>query len=271
MRPASSFIGGSPRLHLADWGGAGPPLLLVHGMGANSHWWDRCAPLLARRFRVAALDLSGHGDSEWRADGDYRAETWVEDIERARRALGWERFNLCGHSLGARLSLEYAARCPRPLSALALVDFLAEFSGGRFSRPRLAPQPRYPSRAAILKRFRLQPDRTLLSASALAALGRLSIRREGRSFTWKYDWRCFRYRYDPIWPLLPRLPMPTLLIRGRESLVMSAQDLRRAQAALPQARALELPDAHHHAPLDAPAALSRALGDFLAGPAGPAR
>jgi alpha-beta hydrolase superfamily lysophospholipase len=56
-----------------------PALLLVHGMFAHAHWWDFIAPLLADRYRIVALDLTGMGDSDYRYD--YAADTFADELK----------------------------------------------------------------------------------------------------------------------------------------------------------------------------------------------
>ena len=96
-------------------------------MAANGHWWDTTVPALKPEFHPVAMDFSGHGDSPWTDDGHYDAALFTNDIEQARRSLGWERFVLAGHSLGGRIALDYAHRFPERLIAVAAVDFLCEF------------------------------------------------------------------------------------------------------------------------------------------------
>ncbi len=250
-----------------EWGGSGAPVLLAHGMAAHGHWWDRVAPLWSGRLRAAALDFRGHGDSGWLESGDYRPETWVEDIETARAALGWERFVLVGHSMGARIALRYAALHPGRLRGVAAIDFLAELREdrpSRFSRARRRPQPVYPDAEAAAARFRLEPDGTVLSAGELRALGLLSVRPSGEGFSWKFDWRALGVTLEPIWPLLAAVSAPALIVRGGLSTLMSPEEAARAAAGLPRGRAVEIPGAHHHVPLDAPEALAGALADFAA-------
>ena len=76
IKPESSFVEVSgARIHYLRWGDrARPGLLLVHGNAAHAHWWDFIAPFLARDYNVAAMDLSGMGDSDWRTNG-YAMET----------------------------------------------------------------------------------------------------------------------------------------------------------------------------------------------------
>ena len=72
--PANRFARGTDglRLHLLDWGGdLKPPLVALHGMLTNAHVWDFFSLQLRERFHIYAVDLRGHGDSEWAADADY--------------------------------------------------------------------------------------------------------------------------------------------------------------------------------------------------------
>ncbi len=256
-------------IRLRDWGGGGAPLLLTHGMAAHSHWLDRIVPHWEGRYRVAAIDFRGHGESEWTEDGVYTPDTWLTDIETARRALGWERFLLCGHSMGARIALDYAEARPERLRGVVAVDFLCEMrpdaASSRFARARGRPQPFYASEDLIVRKFRLEPDGTALAAEEISALGRRSVRRAEAGYTWKFDWRSFQLRVPPIWPQLSRISPPALLVRGELSTLMTREELARAASGMPAARSLESAGAHHHGPLDAPLALARAVAEWESG------
>ena len=118
------------RLALADWGGEGTPLLLLHGMGGHTHWWDKTAPLLAEHFRVLALDFRGHGDSAWCRPPRYQMTDYVVDIESVRSRLGWDRFHLAAHSMGARAAIHYSVRNPARIEKLAAM--FAFLCGGQY-------------------------------------------------------------------------------------------------------------------------------------------
>jgi len=254
-------------VHLRDWGGPGLPILLTHGMAAHSHWWDEVVPLWGDRFRAVALDFRGHGDSDRSPDGVYSADLWIEDIETARRALGWERFILCGHSMGARIALSYAQRHPRRLRGVAAVDFLPEIHRdrpSRFQRASSRPQPVYRDEDGILARFRLEPGGTTMAPEKVRALGREGVRRGAEGWTWKFDWRCLSLPYPPIWPQLPQIKVPTLMVRGELSVVIGAADFERVTREVPGARGVTIPGAHHHVPLDAPRELAAAVESFAA-------
>ncbi len=253
------------RLHLEDWGGAGPPVLLLHGMMGNTHWWNSAAPLL-KGLRPIALDFRGHGDSEWTADGAYGLEGFLEDIDAAKRGLGLSEFYLVGHSFGARVALAYAAHAPTGLKAVAGLDFLCEFSRrsiGHLARARHRPQPAYGSREEILRRFRLEPGGTVLPSGELERLGERCVRQtpEGR-WTWKFDWRLLGHAYTPVWPLLPEIRIPILAVRGELSPLMPREHLEEI-ARRAGARVREIPGAYHHIPLDAPGETATLLLEFF--------
>ncbi len=265
IEPVDGYTNTKPTLHLADWQGEGRPMLLVHGMAAHTHWWDSCAPLLRESFKPVALDMSGHGDSGRRES--YTTDGWVDDIEQARHALGWGRMTLVAHSLGARVALEYAKRHPDRLHCLVAIDFLPETHAERartFLQARKRPAPRYDSLEETVDHFRLQPRGGTLTKEQLRALGRQSARKRPEGWMWKFDWSALSYDYHPIWPTLPDVRVPTLLVRGELSTVMNEEELERASRALPGARKRTIAGAHHHVPLDRPRELAGAVAEFAA-------
>src|SRR5438128_1702358 len=96
------------RLHLRDWGGEGPPLLLLHGLASSCHIWDLVAPQLRQVSRVIALDQRGHGESE-KTEGGYDFASVTADLRAVVEALQLERPILVGHSWGGNVVVEYAA------------------------------------------------------------------------------------------------------------------------------------------------------------------
>jgi pimeloyl-ACP methyl ester carboxylesterase len=96
-------------------------LLFVHGGGAHSHWWSYIAPYFTRDFRVAAIDLSGMGDSGWRAH--YNSELRAEEICAviAAAQLG-ERPFVIGHSFGGFMTMKVASQHGDTLGGAVIVD-----------------------------------------------------------------------------------------------------------------------------------------------------
>ena len=95
-------------LHYLDYGGPGPQtLVLVHGGGANAHWFDFVGPALACYCRVLAVDLRGHGDSSWAEPPVYTFEAYMQDLRTLFQAEHLTAPLLMGHSMGGILLTQY--------------------------------------------------------------------------------------------------------------------------------------------------------------------
>jgi proline iminopeptidase len=105
------------RINAAEWG-AGPPVVLLHGLTGSLDYWAPFAERLGRRHRVIALDVPGHGLSD--ALDPFTFEEVVEVLERATDRLGVSEPALVGHSFGAPIAVCWAAE--RPVSALVLAS-----------------------------------------------------------------------------------------------------------------------------------------------------
>ena len=101
--------GGGTRLHLVETGDPrGPAILFLHGMSQSWLTWDRqLRSELARRYRLVAMDLRGHGASERPRDGYDDSKLWAADVDAAIRALDLDRPILCGWSYGPLVILDY--------------------------------------------------------------------------------------------------------------------------------------------------------------------
>lgn len=100
----------------------GLPVIALHGWLDNANSFARLAPRL-KGLRLVALDLAGHGYSQHRPVGaGYALVDYVHDVLRVAEQLGWQRFGLLGHSLGAIISVQLAGALPDRISHLALID-----------------------------------------------------------------------------------------------------------------------------------------------------
>jgi pimeloyl-ACP methyl ester carboxylesterase len=120
------------KIQLAIWGKKGGNILCVHGITANSRFWDCLASALSPHHRVMAMDLRGRGLSDKPSTG-YSIEHHCKDISALTHDQGLERFILMGHSLGAFISLVFAAKYPQKVERLILVD-----GGGKLSETQMA-------------------------------------------------------------------------------------------------------------------------------------
>jgi pimeloyl-ACP methyl ester carboxylesterase len=108
------------RLHYLDWGGAGEPLVLIHGLGDTPHYFDDLAPALRDRWRVIAYARRGHGRSEVRSP--YDADTLAEDLRQLLDSLSSPAVHLAGWSLGGRELTRFAELHPARVRTLIFLD-----------------------------------------------------------------------------------------------------------------------------------------------------
>uniref|UniRef100_A0A7C2BG34 Alpha/beta hydrolase n=1 Tax=Pseudomonas graminis TaxID=158627 RepID=A0A7C2BG34_9PSED len=102
----------------------GIPVIALHGWLDNANSFARLAPKL-EGLRILALDMAGHGHSDHRPPGSaYGLPDYAHDVLQVAEQMGWERFSLLGHSLGAIISVIVAAAVPQRVSRLALIDGL---------------------------------------------------------------------------------------------------------------------------------------------------
>jgi len=123
--------GDGVKIQLAIWEGDGKQILCVHGITANCRFWDCLASALALRHRVIAIDLRGRGLSDKPQTG-YSIKHHCKDILALMNDQGLQRAVLMGHSLGAFISLVFAARYPQRVDRLILVD-----GGGKLSETQM--------------------------------------------------------------------------------------------------------------------------------------
>ncbi|MCP1515449.1 MULTISPECIES: alpha/beta hydrolase [Pseudomonas] len=100
----------------------GVPVIALHGWLDNANSFARLAPKLTG-LRIVALDMAGHGHSAHRPPGaGYALWDYVYDVLQVAEQLGWKRFALLGHSLGAIVSLTLAGALPERITHLGLID-----------------------------------------------------------------------------------------------------------------------------------------------------
>jgi pimeloyl-ACP methyl ester carboxylesterase len=119
-------------IQVAIWEGAGKEILCIHGLTANCRFWDCLANALSPHHRVTAMDLRGRGLSDKPPTG-YSIDSHCKDVLALMDDLGLERPVLMGHSLGAFISLVFAAQTPQRVDRLILVD-----GGGKLTETQMA-------------------------------------------------------------------------------------------------------------------------------------
>jgi pimeloyl-ACP methyl ester carboxylesterase len=111
------------RLHYLDWGNPdAPPLLMVHGNRDHAHNWDWVAEGLRDTYHVVAVDLRGHGDSQWSVGSSYGVGDYVYDLAQLIHQQHLTPLRIVAHSLGGMVSLRYAGVFPENVVRLVVVE-----------------------------------------------------------------------------------------------------------------------------------------------------
>ncbi len=129
MEPASKyFYSHRLKLQFWDWGPEGttsnhkPVLILVHGSRDHARSWDWVAPALAEDYHVYAIDLRGHGNSEWGRGAAYTIPEHILDLATFTDIISAYPVRIVSHSLGAIVSLYYTGAYPDHVSRLVAIE-----------------------------------------------------------------------------------------------------------------------------------------------------
>ncbi len=269
-------------IHVVEWGDPeAPPLLLCHGFWDHVRSFATLAPLLARRFRVVAMDARGHGDSDWA--GAYTWVTWVTDIVNVIRDIGQPVY-LVGHSMSGGQTVDASRAAPELVRKLVNIDGfgpppndpnqmseLQELRRYLDYRRRLAQKPDwnpYPTLDELVRRRRAQNPR--LSEAWLRYFLHWGARRGDDGWRWKSDPQMAAgagpWQPDWIGPGFATLRMPMLAIVGSEPDTWGplpeevlADRLRHA----PRLERVTIPGAGHFVHVEQPERTARAIEEFL--------
>lgn len=239
-----------------SWGDvSAPPVLLLHGGGQTRHSWRRTARSLAQAgFHAIAFDARGHGDSDWVEDGDYSDTAMADDLACVVRAMGNARPVLIGASMGGITGLTAVGNGVVDAAALILADVAHVTSLDGFERVR-AFMTRHPRGFASLEEAadaiaEYRGDRR--RQGSLAGLGK-NLRRDttGR-LHWHWDPRFLDNRKEDLSARAERLAqcarqvtIPTLLVRGAHSDVVTPAAVREFLALCPFASHIQVAGAGH--------------------------
>jgi pimeloyl-ACP methyl ester carboxylesterase len=259
-------------------GGDGVPVLALHGWLDNAASWIPLAEHLDG-IDLVALDLPGHGASAHLSPGaDYALSGTVHTVLDAADALGWERFAVLGHSMGAAIGSILAAAAPDRVArflAIEALGALADREDRTADRLRDAVAAR---RALAGKSLRTFPDletaiRARMQANGLSEpVARLLVERGTRAvpggFQWSSDPRltvatAVRMTEGQVRDLLAHIACPTRVIYADPAQPYLPEKLRTERAAvLPDGEVVIL-DGGHHLHMEDPRGVRAAIGDFL--------
>ena len=255
------------------WGNPdNPGIILVHGSGAHSHWWDFVAPLLIDKYEVSALDLSGMGSSDHREH--YSPEVFGEEIIAVAKDSGF--FDnrpsnpiICGHSLGGYMSIHAANLALKTIKGVIMIDSPIrppdfDYSNHQGSGP-IRKRKTYPDKETILERFKLAPDQPTDFPFIIDYIAKKSIQEANGGYEWKFDDTLFSKLGYPHMPKNHafNLMCPLGFIYGEKSALVTKPILNYMKSKFKEdTPIIEIEGAYHHVLLDKPIELAETIKEI---------
>ena len=262
--------------------GQGEALLLIHGMAGSSQTWRGILPQLAKKYRVIAPDLLGHGQSS-KPRTDYSLGAFAVGLRDLLDELGVESATVIGHSLGGGIAMQFLYQHPDYCRRLVLISSgglgpevglilrLLAAPGAELILPVIAPSPVLRAGNSVrswLSSLGLQSPR---GAEIWNAYSSFSDRQTRDAFL-----RTLRsvvdYRGQSV-SALNRLKLreglPTLAIWGEQDAIIPVEHAYSAHKARPDSRLEVLPGVGHFAQVEAPIEVADLIDDFISTTVGP--
>lgn len=271
--------------HYLDWGGSGPRAHLAHATGFCAGTYSPMAERLTPHMRILGLDARGHGKTRAAAD-PRELKNWnifVEDLERFVEFIQ-EPIIAIGHSLGGTVSLLLAVKRPDLVRALILLDptilpyswmwwwSLAKRTGLSKHVPIAARAVRrkraWPDHETVLRAYRSKGSFKDWKDGFLEAYIAHGMESNGNGAIHlccdpAWEARCFSVCPHDVWPKIPKIKCPTLVLYGKESDTFLAPAADRFRKNFPLAVLEGFPQTSHFVPMERPEETHEAILGFL--------
>lgn len=268
------------RLHYFEWKGDGErPLVLMHGLRDYAYFWQDCANRLLDEFHIFAPDQRGHGESD-AAPGGYLVWALASDLVGFVDAIGLDRFDLVGLSLGSRTSMAYARENSLRLKHLMLVDMGPQMAkaGAKSLKADMSAKPDRPPSAFTIDKARkfYRKQWPTLDEPSIERLIENSLVHKEDSDGGK---EVYSNRYDRmlrdvttksaipeipfLWDALTHVKCPAMVVRGENSHILDDEIAARMVSALPNGQLYVFGDTGHSLPRLEPEQFSQVVRRFL--------
>ncbi len=251
------------------WGTEPVRAVFLHGGGQNAHTWDTV--ILGLDVPALAIDLPGHGRSDWREDGDYGPKLNARAVEPVIRDLAPHADLVVGMSLGGLTAMRLAVSAPDLVPRLVMVD-VTPSAPERHEQMTKAQM----GAVALVRGERSFPSFEAMVDAAVAASpqrSRESLQRgvfhnakqlDDGTWTWRYDTFRKGDGFTGLWDDVPALRTPTTLVRGARSFFVNDDDAAEFARSAPGFQGVVVvPDAGHSVQGDQPRALVEILRSVL--------
>lgn len=260
------------RIHYLDWGTEGktPLVILPECCSGLAHSYDHIASRFNHEYHVIAVDLRGHGDSDWSPDGAYLVDDYVKDLEAMVEQLKLRDVVLLGSSLGGRVAQQYAGMHPERVARLIIEDVgperPAEIQPNNV-RTVEREEKGWASEAELLAALK-DRGRPGIADSVYQSYVRYGTKRraDGR-LIWKRDPNYVKGLVTgDVWQYVRRITSPTIYILGGASSIVPPKTQQQLKDVGPHFQIVVLPGVGHAPSREAPDAYVKIIKEFLSRP-----
>ena len=234
-------------------GGQGPPLVLLHGFGADKDSFDRIAPYLTPRFHLVMPDLIGFGESSRPPRADYAPRAQAERLRALLRRLGIAAPHLGGNSMGGQIALTYAAMYPKEVQSLWLLnasgvasappsELRRKIAGGGDNPLLVKNEDEFAALVDLVTARPLRVPRRLLDVMAQARIRNYAL--EARIFK--------QLAADSVEDRIRGLAIPALIVWGQQDRVLHPGGAGVLQMLLIRSEVIMMPGVGHLPMLEQP-------------------
>lgn len=257
------------RLHYLDWGAEGKqPFIMLHGIGRIAHSFDHIAPHFNKDYHVIALDMRGHGDSQWSPEGAYLVEDYARDLAAFIEQLNLRDVILLGNSTGGRVVQFYAGTHPERMAKLIVEDVgperTNEIASG-FARRVQQEEQGWASEDELVASLMRGGGKTSEELQRNYAHFGTKRREDGR-IVWKRDPNLVKgFIPTELWAQVLKIKCPTIYILGGASTIVPPETQQKLRENLPAVQIVTMPKLGHYPHQEAPEDYIRIVQGFLAG------
>ena len=257
------------RIHYLDFGGDGrQPLIMLHGIGRVAHTFDHVASHFNQNYHVMAVDMRGHGDSDWDPKAAYLVEDYVKDIEGLAQQLRLRNIVIWGNSTGGRVAQVFAGLHPDLVAAVIAEDVgperPREIADGFTSRLKQEDEKGWASENELFAQLKTGSPRTADEILRAYAHFGSKKRPDGRVI-WKRDPGIGNgFVPTELWRFVRQIKSPIIYVLGGRSTIVPAATQEELRKTLPQVQIVTMPGLGHYPSEENPKDFLPIVDGFLA-------
>jgi pimeloyl-ACP methyl ester carboxylesterase len=270
VQPADRFVSvNGLRIHYLDWGADGQqPLIMLHGIGRVAHTFDHVAAHFNKKYHVMAVDMRGHGESEWDPKGAYLVEDYVKDIEGLAGQLRLRNIVLWGNSTGGRVAQVFAGLHPELVAAVISEDVgperPAQIAQSVTARLKQEDEKGWASEDELFAQLKAESGGTADEILRAYAHFGSKPRGDGRVI-WKRDPNIGNgFIPTELWRFIRQIKSPIIYVLGGQSTIVPPETQEQLKKALPQAQIITMPGLGHYPSEENPPGFLAIVDRFLA-------